>query len=308
MTRPTTRLTDRWVLITGAGHGLGRALAGAFADAGSRIIVTDSDRSGIDMTTEWLSRRGNAVIGLEMDVTCPESIERARREVMTRAGAVDVLVNNAGIVRGGLFTDVPVDEHLATFEVNTHGPIRVTHAFLPVVLGSPVAHLVNIVSASALIGLPGASTYAASKWAVLGFTESLREELRHSGHRHASVTAVCPSYISTGLFSGVRPPRFTRLLTPAEVARQVVRAVLAGRPNLMLPRAVSLIPLSRALLPIRWSQKLGDWTGIHTGMADWLGHNRAEQPTGRNHDGSTDETFGRLERVDSTEPAVTTGS
>ncbi|HAA60125.1 MAG TPA: hypothetical protein DCE39_04265, partial [Planctomycetaceae bacterium] len=168
--------------------------------------------------------------------------------------------------------------------------------------------LVNIVSASALIGLPGASTYAASKWALLGFTESLREELRHSGHRHAGVTAVCPSYISTGLFSGVRPPRFTRLLAPAEVARQVVRAVLAGRPNLMLPRAVSLIPLSRALLPNRWSQKLGDWTGIHTGMADWMDPDDVDQPTGRNPVGSSDQTFGTFERVDSTEPAVAAGS
>ena len=308
MTRPRTRLTDRWVLITGAGHGLGRALAGAFADAGSRIIVTDSDPSRIGMTTGWLSRRGNTVMGLEMDVTCPKSVERARREVMTRAGVLDVLVNNAGIVRGGLFTSVPVNEHLATIEVNTHGPIRVTHAFLPVVLDSPIAHLVNIVSASALIGLPGASTYAASKWALLGFTESLREELRHSGHRHAGVTAVCPSYISTGMFSGVRPPRFTRLLTPAEVARQVVRAVLAGRPTLMLPRAVSLIPLSRALLPDRWSQKLGDWAGIHTGMADWLGPDGAENPSVRNPAGSSGQTFGTFERADSTEPAVATGS
>ena len=272
MTRPTTRLTNRWVLITGAGHGLGRALAGAFADAGARIIVTDSDPSGIDITTGWLSRRGNTVIGLEMDVTCPESIERARRAVTARAGGVDVLVNNAGIVRGGLFTDVPLDEHLATFEVNTHGPIRVTHAFLPDVLDSPVAHLVNIISASALIGLPGASTYAASKWALLGFSESLREELRRAGHAHACVTAVCPSYISTGLFAGVRPPRFTRMLTPAAVARQVVKAVLNRRRKLMLPRSVSLISLSRALLPESWSQRLGDWTGIHAGMADWHGH------------------------------------
>ena len=147
-----------------------------------------------------------------------------------------------------------------------------------------------------------------SPGALLGFTESLREELRHSGHRHAGVTAVCPSYISTGMFSGVRPPRFTRLLTPAEVARQVVRAVLAGRPTLMLPRAVSLIPLSRALLPDRWSQKLGDWAGIHTGMADWLGPDGAENPSVRNPAGSSGHTFGTFERADSTEPAVATGS
>jgi len=272
MRHTRTRLAGRWVLITGAGHGLGRALAGAFADVGSRIIVTDWNPDSVESTTRWLNRRGNPAMGFEMDVTCSESISRARREVMSRIGNVDVLVNNAGTVRGGLFTDVPLDEHLATLDINTHGPIRVTHAFLPNLLTSPVAHLVNIISAAALIGLPAASTYAASKWALLGFTESLREELRQTGHRHAGVTAVCPSYISTGLFAGVRPPRFTRMLTPASVARQVVRAVLAGRPQLMLPRTVALIPLSRALLPDRWSQRLGDWAGIHSSMTDWHGH------------------------------------
>ena len=88
----------------------------------------------------------------------------------------------------------------------------------------------------------------------------------------------------------------------------MVRAVLAGRPTLMLPRAVSLIPLSRALLPNRWSQKLGDWTGIHTGMADWLGPDGEEDATVRNPAGSSDQTFGTFERADSTEPAVATGS
>ena len=82
----------------------------------------------------------------------------------------------------------------------------------------------------------------------------------------------------------------------------------AVRPNLMSPRAVCLIPLSRALLPNRWSQKLGDWTGIHTGMADWMGPDDVAQPTGRNPLGSSDQTFGTFERVDSTEPAVATGS
>ncbi|HAA49439.1 MAG TPA: short-chain dehydrogenase [Planctomycetaceae bacterium] len=267
-----TRLDGRWVLITGAGHGLGRAMAAAFADVGSRIIVTDQDPDGVESTTRWLNRRGNPAVGIEMDVTCSESISRARQEVMSQIGKIDVLVNNAGTVRGGLFTDVPLEEHLTTLDVNTQGPIRVTHAFLPDLLASPVAHLVNIISAAALIGLPGASTYAASKWALLGFSESLREELRQNGHHHAGITAVCPSYISTGLFSGVRPPRLTRMLTPAAVARQVVRAVLTRRSHLMLPRTVGLIPLSRSLLPTRWSQRLGDWTGIHASMTDWRGH------------------------------------
>ncbi len=306
MRHKKTRLEGRWVLITGAGHGLGRALAGAMADAGCRIIVTDQDPDRVDSTTRWLSRRGNPAVGIEMDVTSEQSVAEARRLVISRIGSIDVLVNNAGIVRGGSFTEVPLEDHFTTLDVNTHGPIRVTHAFLPDLLASPIAHLVNIISASALIGLPGASTYAASKWALMGFSESLREELRRAGHAHACVTAVCPSYISTGLFAGVRTPRFTRMLTPAAVARQVVKAVLNRRPKLMLPRSVSLIPLSRALLPESWSQRLGDWTGIHAGMADWHGHQHT-QPDPLTRDPATPATPAAV-AADSTHTAPVAGS
>ncbi len=283
MPRRTSRMKGRWVLITGAGQGLGRSLAVAFADVGARIIVTDRDLDRVETTRRWLCRRGNAAVGVEMDVSCAESVRAARLEVMSRVGGLDVLVNNAGIVQGGLFTEVALEQHLHTFNVNTHGPIRVVHAFLEDLLSSPVAHLVNIISASALVGLPQASTYAASKWAMLGFTESIREELHRAGHLHAGVTAVCPSYISTGLFAGAKPPRFTRMLTPGTVAREVVRAVETRRTQLMLPRTVGLLPLARTLLPVTWARRLGDWMGIYDSMTGWRGRQAAEQD-GRNNE------------------------
>ncbi len=265
-------LAERRVLITGAGHGLGRALAGAFAEAGARIIVTDHDPSGVEATTRWLCGRGDVAIGLTMDVTCQRSIRRARQEVLSRIGAIDILINNAGTVHGGRFCDVSLDRHLMTLQVNTIGPIQVTHAFLPDLITSKSPHLVNILSAAALTSLPGATTYAASKWAMLGFTDSLRAELQRDGHGHVGVTSVCPSFISTGLFTGSRPPRFTRILTPAAVARHIVHAVHSKRQLLVLPRIIRAIPLARALLPRRLTSHLADWLGISSCMSDWQGH------------------------------------
>ena len=133
---------------------------------------------------------------------------------------MDVLVNNAGIVHGGPFLDVPVERHLATYRVNVLGLVAVTHAFLPDLIASADSHLVNIASASGYIGLPHGSTYASSKWAVIGFSESLLLELELHGHRHVHVTTVCPSYVTTGLFDGARAARTTSLLSPERLAAQ----------------------------------------------------------------------------------------
>ena len=144
-------------------------------------------------------------------------------------GPIDVLVNNAGVVFGGTFLEVPLDRHLATVAVNLSGVLAMTHAFLPDLIARPAGHIVNIASAAAVIALPMATSYAASKCAVLGFSDSLREELRELGHRHVGITAVCPGYIATGLFDGAKPARLTRWLTPEEVAAAVVAPLSAAR-------------------------------------------------------------------------------
>jgi short-subunit dehydrogenase len=264
-------LRDKRALITGAGRGLGRALAQHLAAAGAEVIVTDRDAGLVEAVVAELRGEGRRAAGYPLDVTDAGQVEEVRRRLHAERGPIDLLVNNAGVVFGGEFLRLPLARHRATVAVNLDGVLALTHTFLPDLIARPEAHLVNVASASALVALPWAASYAATKWAVLGFSESLREELRLQGHRHVGVTAVCPSYVDTGLFAGARPPWGTRLLTPDAVAAATVRAVRRGRELVLLPWTVRLLAGLSALLPRPWRRRLAAWLGVSTSMQGWRG-------------------------------------
>jgi all-trans-retinol dehydrogenase (NAD+) len=266
-------LQGKRAFITGAGLGLGRALAWQLARAGAEVIVTDRDQGRIEFVVGELRGAGLPAHGYHLDVTSSCEAGHVRERVLAERGPIDVLINNAGVVQGGPFVDVPLEKHRQTFEVNVLGLVAVTHAFLPDLLARPEAHIVNIASASAFIPLPWGTTYAASKWAVLGFTDSLREELRLQGRSHLGVTAVCPSYIDTGLFTGARPPRFTWLLTADDVASAVVHAIRRGKETILLPWTARLLLTTRGLLPQPVFRAMCRWMGVSTSMMEWTGRN-----------------------------------
>ncbi len=225
-----------------------------------------------------LKETGSAICGYTLDVTSQEQIEQVRAQLLAEHGPIDLLVNNAGIVFGGPFLNVPIERHQTTIGINLGGVLAMTHAFLPDLLSRPAGHIVNIASASAVIALPMATTYAASKWAVLGFSESLREELRVLGHRHISITAVCPTYIKTGLFDGAHPGRLTGWLTPEQVAEAVVRAVEKRREFVMLPWIVRAIYALTAGWPRSWYQAMCRAFGVSKSMTEWKGHAPQSDP------------------------------
>lgn len=268
-------ITGKRVLVTGSGHGLGLEIARAFARGGAEVVITDREPRRVEEAVYRLTSQNLKVSGYVMDVTDAADVRVVREQILTELGSIDVLVNNAGIVTGGAFLNVPLEKHLATYDVNTAGPVIVSHMFLPDLLAQSEGHLINVASASALIPLPNAATYASSKWAVLGFTESLREELRLAGHRNVTVTAVCPSYINTGMFNGVKAPFLTRLLTPEWLADQIVRCVLKRKEQLVAPALVNLLPLAKATWPRRVFGWLLDLIGVSTSMAQWQGHGPA---------------------------------
>jgi short-subunit dehydrogenase len=272
-------LAGKRVLITGAGHGLGRAIALEFARARSMVVVTDREPERVAAVVAEVRALGQDAVGYSLDVAVPEQVIAVRKQVHAAGGPIDVLVNNAGVVAGGPFLDVPLERHLGTVAVNLNGVLAVTHAFLPDLLARPAGRVVNIVSASALVALPHAASYAASKWAALGFSESLREELKLAGHHHVRVTAVCPSYVATGLFDGARPPLFTGVLQPEDVARAVRRAAERGTEFVLLPRSVRLLYAVAGLLPRRLYLGLCRRLGVSNSMTAWRGHGRpAAQP------------------------------
>jgi all-trans-retinol dehydrogenase (NAD+) len=273
-------LKGKIALITGGAQGIGREIALALAAAGTEIVLTDINEETLGKTRTAIEAKGVRCWTYKLDVTDLPGILETREKVRKDVGSLDILVNNAGIVFGGPFLDIPLEKHLRTYAINTNGLVAVTHAFLPMLIERKEAHLVDIASASGLIGLPYGSTYASSKWAAIGFSESIRLELKELGHHHVHVTTVCPSYVGTGMFDGVKPPLGTRLLDPADLARKVVQAVRHERVFVLEPWLVKVTPLIKGVLPSFISDKVSDLFGATAGMHDWRGHQGSAKPDG----------------------------
>lgn len=264
-------LKGKRVLITGAAAGIGKAMAEQFAARGAELVLVDLNREALEATGAGIAAMGAKVATYQLNVTDTAGITTMRDRIHRDGGPIDVLVNNAGLVFGGGFLDLPLEKHFTTYQVNTLGLVAMTHAFLPDLLSRPDAHLVNVASASGYIGLPFGATYASSKWAVIGFSESLQLELELQGHHHVHVTTVCPSYVSTGLFDGAKAPLTTSLLTAEGLAVQVADAVLANKVALNTPWLIHVTPMLKGLLPFAWFYRMAAWLGVNTSMMEWRG-------------------------------------
>ena len=266
-------ISGRVVLITGGGAGIGRLMALEFAKLGGKVLVVDKDGRAADETAALARGLGAESRGFEIDVTDRPAILALREVIRRDFGRVAVLINNAGIVFGGALTKTPWERHKLTYDVNVLGVVAFAHAFLEDMAAERSAHLVNIASASGFIGLPFASTYASSKWAVIGFSESVRQELVTDGNSHVKVTTVCPGFISTGMFEGGKGPLLTPVLKPEYIVEKIMAAVHHDRPWVLEPFMVKLTPLLRGILPTAIFDWAGKLFGVSTSMMHWRGHN-----------------------------------
>lgn len=264
-----TTFNGRNVLVTGAAGGIGRALVERFLDAGASVAALDVDVSGLAGLSEELATRGR-LVAVRCDLRDVRDIADAVRVVGESIGPIDILVNNAGVVSGEYVTDQSDEDMLRTFEVNTFAPIRLTRLLLPGMIDRGSGHIVTIASAGGLIGTARLTDYSASKFAAVGFDESLRMEMKEAGHP-IRTTIVCPYYIDTGMFEGVRS-RFPLLpiLTTDRVADRIVRAVAGRRHRLLMPWLVYLVYPFR-LLPVGLFDGLVRMLGITAAMRDFRG-------------------------------------
>ena len=189
---------DKVVAITGAGSGIGRALAGAFAAEGSRLALSDRDQSGLQATIDGLggSAGGQAIHKALVDVADRDAIYAWAAEVEATFGAVHVVVNNAGVALGASVEGASDADLHWLMDINFWGVVHGTRAFLPALRRAGEGHVVNISSLFGLIAVPTQSAYCASKAAVKGFTEALRMELELEGCG-VSATVVHPGGIRT---------------------------------------------------------------------------------------------------------------
>lgn len=250
----------------------------AVLEGAASVVLWDVDRAALDEVAEVLravAEPGTSIHPYVVDLAEMGAIAQAAHKVRRLAGDPDILINNAGIVRGALFWEHDNgDDTRKIMQVNALAPMYVTREFLPSMIKDAyrAKRIVNIASAAGLLSNPRMSVYAASKWAVIGWSDSLRLELEREDHGNVKVTTVAPSYIDTGMFQGARGPLLTPIMRPEYVVDKVWDAMLAGRPLLTLPKSVALARALKGILPVRaWDAVAGPVFGVYSSMDDFVG-------------------------------------
>lgn len=268
------------VLITGGAMGMGRLFAErAVAEGASAVVLWDVDEDALNRTLDDLSDGPAPVSGYVVDLADPDAISATAAAVREDVGTIEILLNNAGIVRGNAYfweTD-PDRDTRATIDVNTLAPMYVAHEFLPDMVSAPgQTRLLNLASAAGFTPNPRMAVYAASKWAVIGWSDSVRLELKQAGVEHVKVTTVCPYYVRTGMFEGAKSAPLLPILDPAEVVDEAWTAMLAGSPFVVLPKTVMLSEVLKGVIPIGLRDFIADHViGVYHTMEDFTGRTPA---------------------------------
>jgi NAD(P)-dependent dehydrogenase (short-subunit alcohol dehydrogenase family) len=249
----------RVAVVTGAASGIGRALALALADEGARLALSDIDTFGLSETAELAAARGASVHVQRLDVACREDVVAYAEEVRARYGAVHLVVNNAGIAMTGDVLDLAFKDVERVMDVDFWGVVHGTMAFLPHLVDSGEGTLVNISSLFGLIAVPGQSAYNAAKFAVRGFTESLRQELLVSG-APVTVTCVHPGGVRTNIarnataVGGHDATALSQLfdqhlarMTPERAAQVILRGARRGRARVLVGADAKALDLLQRL-------------------------------------------------------------
>ncbi|MDX2170096.1 MAG: SDR family oxidoreductase, partial [Deltaproteobacteria bacterium] len=234
-------ISGQHALITGGASGIGRLMARQLAARGARVTVWDINATALDAAVAEL---GPTARGFVCDVSDRHQVYARATDTEAAGGPVDILINNAGIVSGKDFLELPDEKIEATFDINVLALFWTTKAFLPGMIARNRGHVVTIASASGYIGVAKLADYAASKWAAVGFDESLRAELRTTAPG-VITTVVCPFYIDTGMFRGVqsRFPLLLPILKEHDVATRVVQAIANNRRRVVMPWLCHLVPM-----------------------------------------------------------------
>lgn len=263
------KLAGRVCVITGAASGIGRALAIDLARRKATLVLADRNFTGLEETRSLLGKKAQATIH-ELDVSDEAAVNAFAADVVALHGRVDVLINNAGVALFGTIAEVTSEEMQWLFGINFWGTVYLTKALLPTLIAQAAASIVNLSSIFGIYAPPGQSAYAASKFAVRGFTESLRGELAET---NVHVCTVHPGGIATSIARSARvaqsvdPERAARMterfessfltLTPEKAAAAIVRGIRKNRNRVVIGSDARKIDTAARLFPETITEKLG---------------------------------------------------
>lgn len=237
--------TDRVAVITGAGSGIGRALALELAGLGALLALSDIDEVAVADTAARCEKLGAQARGYRLDVADREAMSAHADQVLAEFGRVNLVVNNAGVALVATVEEMSYEDLEWIVGINFWGVVHGTKAFLPHLIASGDGHLVNVSSVFGFVGVPTQGAYNATKFAVRGFTEALRQEMLLGG-KPVKVSCVHPGGIRTNIArdardtSGREPERlasdFARIArtTPEEAAKIIIRGVRRNKPRILV--------------------------------------------------------------------------
>ena len=249
-------------IVTGAASGIGRAVAVSLARRGCTLILVDLDMAGLEETKLLLP--GVTVVLHQLDLGNGDAITAFGARVAADHQVIDILVNNAGVALGGTFEQLSPSTFEWLFAINFWGVVRMTRTILPLLHRSADARLVNVSSLFGLIAPPGQSAYAASKFAVRGFSEALRHELKDTA---IGVTVVHPGGVATAIATSARPAasmtdadrasdleKAARLLRlpPERAGELIVEAIIRRQPRLLIGVDAKIASIIERLMPVSY--------------------------------------------------------
>jgi len=233
-------MKNKVVVITGGSSGIGKALAEHFGKEGSRILITGRHKEGLDMTVNELRKKNIDIHGFQGDVSKESDNKAMAEEAVRLFGAIDILINNAGISMRALFSEVDIDVIKKVMDINFYGSLYATHYCLPEIIKNK-GSIVGISSIAGFLGLPGRTGYSSSKFALNGFLSVLRTELLNTG---VHVLTACPGFTASnirkhaltkdGHEQGESPRVEEKMMTAEECAHHIYKAVVKRKRSLVL--------------------------------------------------------------------------
>ncbi|XP_008704402.1 estradiol 17-beta-dehydrogenase 11 [Ursus americanus] len=244
-------VTGEIVLITGAGHGIGRLTAYEFAKLKSKLVLWDINKHGIEDTAAECRRLGAKAHAFVVDCSNREDIYSSAKKVKEEIGDVSILVNNAGVVYTSDLFSTQDPQIEKTFEVNVLAHFWTTKAFLPVMMKNNHGHIVTVASAAGHTGVPFLLAYCSSKFAAVGFHKALTEELAALERTGVKTTCLCPNFINTGFIKNPSTA-LGPTLEPEEVVDKLVNGILTEQKMIFIPSCISFLTVVEKILPERF--------------------------------------------------------
>jgi NAD(P)-dependent dehydrogenase (short-subunit alcohol dehydrogenase family) len=229
---------DKVAIVTGASSGIGRATALALASQGACVALASRNSEALLTLADDLKRQGRQVIVVPTDVTLPEQVQALIREVVAQWGRVDILISNAGEYIRAPIRDLEPAMIQRSFDINFFGGVYCVKAVLPQMLKQKSGHIVFVTSMDGKIGLPPDAPYVSAKFALTGFCEVLRQEVRDSG---ISVTNVLPGRVDTVMIKDLKFAWISPKISPESVANAILNGIRKRKPIVIVPPQARLL-------------------------------------------------------------------